>query len=190
MVPDLHDCLSIKEKLLREENKFMHRKADTLCQKEYPYSFQILGKKIGPFRVGHTYIMENYVAEIFVKDGYLQYTDKSHIDSKTIQKINFQESTQQELKPIKDLIYIQARKEMKIAKKHNESGNLSFRSMRGLISDVNDLISVRLGKIMRLARYSKNIDAKKRLTQEELILFEKLSKDVKEWQNYLSNPLN
>ncbi len=188
MVPDLNNCLSIKEKLKREENKFIHLRAETLCQKKFPHSFQLLGRKIGPFKVGHTYTMENYIARIFVESGYLTYTDEYHVNSKTIQKINFEESTERQLKKIKDLIYIQSREQMKIAKTHYENEDLSYRLMKQLFSDVNDLISVRLAKIGRLARFSKNLDAKKKLTDEELILFQELRNSIQEWQDYLRSP--
>ncbi|MHA1920266.1 MAG: hypothetical protein ACTSWX_11020, partial [Promethearchaeota archaeon] len=83
---------SIKNKLLREENDYLHQKIDTICLKELKY-FQHLGRKIGPFKVGHPYTLDNYIARILIEEGFLRYDDGNHITPKTIQKINFREST-------------------------------------------------------------------------------------------------
>ena len=187
MVTELKNCFSITKKLKREENKFIHRKAETICQKEFPHTFQYLNKKIGPFKLGHTYTMENFIARIFVEADYLKFTDEYHINSQTIQKINFQESTSKQLNKIQDLIYIQAREHLKIAQKQYQHDQIQYRDMSRLKSDINDLSSVRIGKINRLARHSRNLEAKKRLTDEELVLYEKLGQAFKEWQDYLNN---
>ena len=180
---------SIRNKLLREENEYFHQKIDTICIKKLR-NFQHLGRKIGPFKVGHPYTLDNYIVRILIKEGYLRFDDGNQITPKTIQKINFRESTNRELGNIPKShkhVYIQAHQELILLNKLSENGKKPQKDFKQLYSDVNDLIRVRLAKIIRLAIQTQNIQSKKSLTSEELILFEGLSKQIKEWRDHLGS---
>ncbi len=180
---------SIRNKLLREENEYFHQKIDTICIKELK-NFQHLGRKIGPFKVGHPYSLDNYIARILIKEGYIRFDDGNQITAKTIQKINFRESTNRELGNIPKNhkhVYIQAHQELRLLNTQSEEGKKPKKDFKQLYSDINDLIRVRLAKIIRFAIQTQNIQSKKALTSEELILFEGLSKQIKEWRDYLGS---
>ncbi|MHA1475811.1 MAG: hypothetical protein ACTSQ5_11580 [Promethearchaeota archaeon] len=107
---------SIRNKLLREENEYFHQKIDTICIKELR-NFQHLGRKVGPFKVGHPYTLDNYIARILIKEGYIRFDDGNQITAKTIQKINFRESTNRELGNIPKNhkhVYNQTHQELKL----------------------------------------------------------------------------
>jgi GINS complex protein helical bundle domain len=177
---------SIKSQLLRVKNEFNHIKVDTLCKKTFEHSFHHLGRVIGPFKIGHPYQLDQYIARIFVEQGYLQFEEKGLLNSNTIQKINFQESTNPGIGKIQDKIYVQALEQLKILSKLEENEPKSRREYRKLISDVNDLIRVRLAKITRLANQSRDMRTKKKLSAEELILFESISTQINDWRDILS----
>ena len=105
---------SIPAKLRREQNDFIHKKADTVCIKEFNESFWALGKKVGPFKVSFPYQLDNYIARILVEYGILRYEDKSQLNNSAIQKINFQESTNRELRKIQDHVYVRALEQLQL----------------------------------------------------------------------------
>ena len=182
---DLPECNSITSELDRKKNELIHQKVDTTCSKAMP-AFRHLGRKIGPFKVGHPYTLENYIARILVEEQILKYTDVGHLNRKAIQKINFQESTIPELRPIKeDFIYLQAHEQLEILNKMYERGKIPRQEFTQFYSDVNDLIRVRISKINRLAIQQKTPQASKLLTTEEKILYDRLSKTIEEWRNQL-----
>ncbi|UYP46606.1 hypothetical protein NEF87_002891 [Candidatus Lokiarchaeum ossiferum] len=178
---------SICAQLLREENEFSHEKVDTLCMKDFPHSINHLGKRIGPFKVGHPYPLDHYVAKILVKKGYLRFDDEKLLNRKSIQKINFQESTNPELGKIEDhsYVYTQAHEQLKIINEMYEQGKAPRQDFKQFYSDLNDLIRVRLAKINRLATQPQNVQSKKVLTSEEIILFDEISKNINEWREHL-----
>lgn len=182
---DLPKCNSITSELNRKKNELIHKKVDTTCSKSMP-AFRHLGRKLGPFKVGHPYTLENYIARILVEEQILKYTDVGHLNRKAIQKINFQESTIPELRPINDdFIYLQAHEQLEILNKMYERGKIPRQEFTQFYSDVNDLIRVRISKINRLAIQQKTPQVSKLLTSEEKILYDRLSKTIEEWRNQL-----
>ena len=181
---------SISNQLFRIKNEFIHNRIDTTCIKEYPHSFTHLGHRLGPFKVGHPYNLEHYVARIFVEEGYLKYDDGSHMNAAAIQKINFQESTNPELGGIQDHVYVQALEQLKILGILYEREQIPRRHYQQLYSDFNDLIRVRLAKIGRLAIHSQDLKMKKKLTSEEQILFDHISSDISKWRESLGTIKN
>ena len=182
---DLPDCNSIKSVLDRKKNELIHNKVDTTCSKAMP-AFNHLGRKLGPFKVGHPYTLENYIARVLVEEGFLKYTDSGHLNRKAIQKINFQESTIPELRPIKEeYIYLQGHEQLEILNKLYEQGKIPRQEFTQFYSDVNDLLRVRISKINRLAIQQKTPQVSKLLTTEERILYERLSQTIQEWRTYL-----
>ena len=177
---------TIKSQLKREEIEFSHQNVDTLCVKTLS-AFQHLGRRLGPFKVGHPYTLENYIARILIEEGYLKYNETGHLNRKGIQKINFQESTSTSLRELKqhDYIYVQAHEQLELLNKLYERGKIPRQEYTQFYSDVNDLIRVRISKINRLALQSKTPHTKKLLTSEEQILFSRLSKIIQQWKDYL-----
>ncbi len=178
---------STTSRLKRRENEFLHQKVDTLCSKELD-AFQHLGKRVGPFKVGHPYTLDNYIARILVEEGYLKYDEKGKLDRKGIQKINFQESTSTQLCDLKDkdYVYVQAHEQLEILNKLYQQNKIPRQEFIQFFSDVNDLIRVRSSKIVRLALQANQARNKKLLTSEEQILFEQMSEVMQEWKVYLS----
>jgi hypothetical protein len=180
---------SIRSKLQREENIFVHQHVDTICTKEFPHTFNHLGRRVGPFIIGHPYRLEQFVARIFVEQGYLRFDEKGMVNSGAIQKINFQESTNPELKKIQEYVYVQGLEQLNILNKLDNGSNQSYRrDYRKLLSDLNDLIRVRLAKITRLANQTPDMKSKKLLTPEELVLYESISDAIQQWREHLGNP--
>ena len=182
---DLSDCNSIRSELDRKKNELVHTKVDTTCSKAMP-AFSHLGRKLGPFKIGHPYTLDNYIARILVEEGILKYTDSGHLNRKAIQKINFQESTVPELRPIKqEFIYLQAHEQLEILNKMYEQSKIPRQEFTQFYSDVNDLLRVRISKINRLAIQQKTPQVSKILTMEEKILYDRLSKAIEEWRTHL-----
>ena len=183
---DLPECNSIRSELNRKKNELIHQKVDTICSKTMP-AFRHLGRKLGPFKVGHPYTLENYISRILVEEGILKYTDSGgHLNRKEIQKINFQESTIPELRPIKEeYIYLQAHEQLEILNNLYERGKIPRQEFTQFYSDVNDLLRVRISKINRLAIQQKTPQVSKLLTTEEHILYTRLSQTIEEWRNQL-----
>lgn len=177
---------SITSRLKRKENEFLHQKVDTICIKELG-AFQHIGRRLGPFKVGHPYTLDNFIARILVEEGFLKYDEKGKLDRKGIQKINFQESTSTTLSDLneKDYIYVQAHEQLEVLNTLYHQGKIPRQEFTQFYSDVNDLIKVRTSKIIRLALQSNQIRAKKQLTSEEQILFERMSKVMHEWKKHL-----
>ncbi|MCF2138840.1 MAG: DNA replication complex GINS family protein [Candidatus Lokiarchaeota archaeon] len=177
--------LSIKNKLKRDQNKYIHQKVDVIVTKEFP-SFHILGKHIGPFKLGHPMTIDQYIARILVEEGIVKFDDTKHLNRKGIQKINFQESTNPELGKIaENFIYTQAREQLEIMNKLYEQGKIPRQEFKQLLSDVNDLIRVRLAKINRLAVQTGRSQSERNLTQEERILFDEIASKINEWKTAL-----
>lgn len=173
---------SIKNKLKRDQNEYIHQKVDVIVIKEFP-TFTILGKRIGPFKLGHPMTIEQYIARILVEEGIVKFDDSSQLDRKGIQKINFKESTNPELGKIaEDFIYTQAREQLEITNSLYEQGKVPRQDFKQLLSDVNDLIRVRLAKINRLAVQNGRSQSERFLTQEEKILYEEISEKIQEWK--------
>lgn len=164
---------------------FTHQKVDTACIKEFPTAIMVLGKRVGPFKVGNPYSMEYYLARIFVEEGILKFDEKNLVNSMTIQKINFAESTNQEPHQINDMIYVQAIEQLGILERQLKEDKITRRDFSQLFSDVNDLIRVRLAKIVRLATQTQQPRTKKIMTEEERILFECIQSIIYEWQNFV-----
>ncbi len=181
---------SITAQLKREANLFIHQKCETLCVKEYKESFMALGKKVGPFKLGYPYRLDNYIARILVENGILKFENHSRLDNSAIQKINFQESTAPELRKIQDNVYIQALEQLKILNSLPEKDIIGRRGVRQLFSDLNDLVRVRLPKINRLAIQKPTMASKKLLTAEERVLFDYLTANIQEWRTFLESYQN
>lgn len=177
---------SIESRLRRIENNFLHQKVDTICINALD-AFQHIGRRLGPFKVGHPYTLENYIARILVEEGYLKYDEKGKLDRKGIQKINFQESTSTKLCDLKDndYIYVQAHEQLEVLNVLHNQRKIPRLDFTQFYSDVNDLIRVRTSKIIRLALQTNQLRSKKILTSEEKILFEEMGKIIKEWKEHL-----
>ena len=182
--------ITIARKIQRENNKYIHEKSDTFCVKDYNHSFLLMGRKIGPFKQGLSYKIENYIAHSFVEEGYLIFEDASKITSNTIRKINFQESTNPELRKIQDHIYVQTLNQIKVMQSLNQKGKGNRREISQIFSDITDLIRVRLSKINRLASQTSDLKSTKVLTPEENILFEEISNTIKQWRDVIGKMPN
>jgi hypothetical protein len=176
---------SITSKLTRIEMQFTHNKVDTICIKDFPTPITQLGRRIGPFKIGNPYTMEYYIARILVEEGYLKFDENKIINSAAIQKINFMESTNPELKTIEDMVYVQAIQRLSIFENMLKDDKIPRRDFSQLFSDVNDLIRVRVAKIIRLATQPQHLKTRKILTEEERILFDYISDTIQEWQNFV-----
>ncbi|MHA1602749.1 MAG: hypothetical protein ACTSUI_07015, partial [Promethearchaeota archaeon] len=152
---------SILRELERKENEFSHQKVDITCIKKMK-SFSHLGRHYGPFKLGHSYNLDNYIARILVEEGFCKYDENGVLNRKAIQKINFIESTNKELGDLnnKDYIYVQAHEQLEILNTLSEKNKIPRQDFKQLYSDVNDLIRVRMAKISRLANQSSSIAAK------------------------------
>lgn len=177
---------NLKLQLEREHIKHMNNKSDLICVKEYNDTFTVLGMKVGPFKLGHPYSFNNFLAKEMVKRGYLKFDENHIIEPSTIQKINFKESTNKPLEKMQDLIYIRARDQLEIIEEKYEQEMITLRERNKLKSDYNDLINVRLEKINRLAK-SNNTRQKSMLTTEEQILYHELSNIITTWQQFFKN---
>ncbi|MHA1519746.1 MAG: hypothetical protein ACTSRK_06140 [Promethearchaeota archaeon] len=176
---------SIQSQLKRDQNKYIHQKVDVLVVKEFP-TFDLLGKRIGPFKLGHSMTIDQYIARILVEEGIVKFDNGKHLNRKGIQKINFQESTNPELGKIREeYIYTQAHEQLEIINKLYEHGKVPRQEFKQLLSDVNDLIRVRLAKINRLAIQTRRSQYEKYLTREEKILFDEISSKIDEWKQAL-----
>jgi hypothetical protein len=164
---------------------FAHQKVDTVCIKEFPTSVIQLGRRVGPFKLGNPYKLEYYIARIFVEQGFLKFDEKNLINSMAIQKINFMESTNQEPRQIDDMIYVQSIQQLSLLDYLLKADKVPRRDFSQLYSDVNDLIRVRLAKIVRLATQPQLLKTRNLLTEEERILFDQLSHLIQEWQDYV-----
>lgn len=176
---------SIQSQLKRDQNIYIHQKVDVIVIKEFP-AFDILGRRIGPLKLGHPITLDYFIARILVEQDIVKFDDAKHLNRKGIQKINFQESTNPELGKIpEDYIYTQAHEQLEIINKLYEHGKVPRQEFKQLLSDVNDLIRVRLAKINRLAIQSNKGQAEKLLTSEEKILFKIISQKIDEWKSTL-----
>jgi len=153
--------------------------------KDFPTALIHLGRRIGPFKIGNPYSLEYYIARILVEEGYLKFDENKIINSAAIQKINFMESTNPEPKPIEDMVYVQAAQRLSIFENLLKDDKIPRRDFSQLYSDVNDLIRVRLAKIIRLATQPQQLKTKKLMTEEERILFDQISNSIHEWQNFV-----
>jgi hypothetical protein len=178
---------SISSKLKRIEMSFTHTKVDTICIKDFPQPVTVLARRIGPFKMGNPYTLEYYLARIFVEEGILKFDENKIMNSATIQKINFMESTNAEPRPIDDHVYVQAIQRLSIFENMIKQDKIPRREFSQLFSDVNDLIRVRLAKIIRLATQPQHLKIKKVLTEEERILFDYISNTILEWQNFVND---
>jgi hypothetical protein len=176
---------SIGHKLQRIELFFTHNKVDTVCIKEYSDVIMHLGHRLGPFKIGNSYSMEHYLARIFVEEGILKFDERNVINSTAIQKINFLESTNPEPRQIDNMVYVQAIEQLGILNTFFQQDKIPRRDYAQLLSDVNDLIRVRIAKIARLATQPQHLKTRKLLTEEEKILFDNISHAIQEFQEFV-----
>lgn len=182
----MSECNSITSKLLREQMDFIQTRVDTICVKEFSQGFLHLGRRLGPFKLGHNYNLPYYIARIMVEEGILKFDEKTIVNSTSIQKINFQESTDPELHQVDDHIYVQGVEQLKVLNIFQKHDKIPRREFNQLFSDLNDLIRVRLAKLSRLSIATQGMKTKSLLSSEEKILYEELSKGIKEWRDFLS----
>jgi len=171
---------------MRAEMDFLQNKVDVQCIKDCPDSFVVLDRHVGPFKAGNTYTFYFWIAQILVQEGIVKFEDRDVITSQNIKKINFQESTNPELHKIEENTYLQTLEHLKVMNAWYSKDKIDRREYNLLCSDLNDLIRVRLGKVVRLAMQQQNLKTQTLLTPEEKILYDHLVLNIQEWSNFLS----
>lgn len=171
---------STERELKRLRYKFLNKIVDTRAVKDFKNSIEVLGRNIGPFIAGNHYRMEYWAVKPFLKHDILELTDREKLDVQKIQKLAFTESRASQIEKIDENLFFAIREYLDILKSKNQQD----RRFRDVYSNVQDLISVRLGKIGSLSQAKQTMRLIQNLTAEEKVLIEKLSTSFREWNKF------
>ncbi|MHA1822052.1 MAG: hypothetical protein ACTSVC_16380 [Promethearchaeota archaeon] len=160
---------------------------ETKAKRDFNGTIKILDKRLGPFIFGNTYRMEFWIAKIFIKNDILELADDNKWDVQKIQKIAFTEGRSQEIKKTEDYLFTGIREYLEIMKYKKDMGLIPERIFKTLVSNMQDLITVRLRKIILLIQTKNNIALRENLSEEEKILIDDLSNNFGQWKEFFMN---
>lgn len=176
-----------QKELERLRFQYINKMVEIRAQDDFNYSFNIIGKKIGPFLKGNTYKMEFWIASIFVKNNIAKFDEKHSFDVKKIQKIAYTESKSISINPINPETFIAIKEHLKILQFLHKKGKITYREFINFYSNAQDLVKVRHQKIIKLATANKSMNNTANLTKEEKLLVDEISGEIDGWRDFFVN---
>ncbi|MBD3352543.1 MAG: hypothetical protein GF364_13730 [Candidatus Lokiarchaeota archaeon] len=175
---------STKKQLDRIRYKYINRVVETRAKKDFKTTVSVLGKKIGPFTAGNHYKLEFWIAKLFINYDILEIVGSDKLDLQNIQKIAYTEANAKEMKKVNPLLFTAIREYLNILASRIKNGFTRERKFKDIYSNVQDLITVRHRKVIRLSQMKLTVRRLQNLTEEEKVLMKSLSQDFKEWKKF------
>ena len=169
----------------RLRNVYLNQIVETKAKKDFDFSVDILGKSIGPFKVGNYYKMEYYLAATFLKNDILELIEP--LDVQKIQKLAFNESRSNEINKIDKNTYVAIREHMDVLAGKLQRKLIPDREFKSFNSNVQDLITVRMKKISNYSQTQQNMKLLQSFSEEERILLNNLTNELIQWRTYFGS---
>jgi hypothetical protein len=156
------------------------------CVTPYPQAVALLGTTYGPFRQGQAYQLPLWAGKILVQTGHLQLTEGLPGDVQLVKKRIFEESTGQVIFELEPDVLLDMIVSTRVLFELDVTPNGRNGKYRQYITSLTDLIKVRLSKILRLVMHEQGSQTKRKLAQEERILFDQISPTIMEWLQFFT----
>jgi len=139
---------------------------------------QVAGKTLGPIEAGREVELPFWQAKILVDEGYAKYTEEINIDPLDIRKMIMKEYNSPKIEPIDKHFYYLVKRELESLKSEYKTNPMPALSQK--ISQIEtimqDLISLRLAKIVKIALKGAKTNFMNNMSIEEAWLYNRLKK--------------
>jgi hypothetical protein len=147
---------------------------------------ELAGLKVGPFKEGKEYELKYWVAVELERAGIARFREEELLDIRKLDKILWKEKVQQtrQVAHIEEDFYPRLRRFLFSLKKGANSNSEKIMEVRKAIDTANDIVNVRLRKIVYLASSPEQTDqALKDFAKEERALYDCLFTIINEWKS-------
>ncbi|MHA1593832.1 MAG: hypothetical protein ACTSXJ_00215 [Candidatus Baldrarchaeia archaeon] len=161
--------------------EFLHKKVKVMFLRDFP-EIDLGEDKIGPFKKGDTVEMYLWLAKILSQEGIARIEEGlDKFTSVDLYKILRAEIGKPGINPLPEMFYLTVREQMESMKaSERESPHAAGESER-LATFLRDIMIARLNKIIKLALQNPRPSELNALSQEEKVLYEKLSGIIRTW---------
>ncbi len=177
------------DSLKRVNFSFRNEDVNTVCIKNYA-GFSLFGEQFGPFEKGKKYKIKLFLAISFIENDILIIDKSEKCDNVDVQRHAIAErDTQQLIKQDTSYFLNKIKEFRKFTEKDVIDGIKPRRDIENFNSYLMNIIDNRLLKLLRSTKTELSLNAERRLTNSEQILFKRVQELVNTWRNFylLSN---
>jgi hypothetical protein len=157
---------------------------NTECIKDYA-GFSLFGEQFGPFEKGKNYVIKLFLAIPFIENSILKVLSSEKCDNIDVQRHAIAERDTQQLIPQDTNYFLNKIKEFrKFMEKDIIDEMKPRRDLENFNSYLMNIIDNRLLKLLRLTKTELSLDAERRLTNSEQILFKRIRELVNTWRSF------
>jgi hypothetical protein len=171
---------------------FENTPARIMCNRNCP-EIQLVGLKVGPFEEGKEYEVPYWIAEELERAGIARFREEELLDNRKLDKILWKEKLQQarQVSHIEEDFYPRLRRFLTRLKKGANSSPERNAEYRKADAVANDIINIRLRKIVSLASSPEQTnETLNDLAKEERTLYNKLHMIINEWKTSILKETN
>jgi len=146
---------------------------------------QLAGLKVGPLEEGKEYEVQYWIANELERAGIARLREEELLDIKKLDKILWKEKVQQtrQLSHIEEDFYPRLRRFLSNLKKEANNNPEKTSEYRKAVGAANDIVNVRLRKIIYLASSTEQTNQTLNdLAKEERLLYNRLHTVINEWK--------
>lgn len=146
---------------------------------------KLAGLNVGPFEEGNEYEIKYWIAQELEKSGIARFREEERLDSTRLYKIQWTERAQTagQISKLPEQFYPKLRRHLKELKEESAKNPEKMREYEKVTHLTRDTINSRIKKIVSLAAAPAQTEQVLRnFTEEERLLYEKLSKLIHEWR--------
>ena len=147
--------------------------------------FSLFGEQFGPFEKGKNYKLKLFLAVPFIENSILKIVSSEKCDNIDVQRHAIAERDTQQLIPQDTNYFLNRIKEFrKFMEKDIIDEIKPRRDLENFNSYLMNIIDNRLLKLLRLTKTELSLDAERRLTNSEQILFKRMHELVNTWRSF------
>ena len=163
---------------------------NTECVKDHA-GFSLFGEQFGPFEKGKNYKIKLFLAVPFIDNSILKIKSAEKCDNIDVQRYAIAEGEAQQLIPQDTNYFLNKIKEFRIFMEKDIMDEIKpRRDLENFNSYLMNVIDNRLLKLLRLTKTELSLDAERRLTNSEQILFQRIHELVNIWRNFYLSATN
>ena len=169
---------------------FRNEDVSTECIKDYA-GFSMFGEQFGPFEKGKNYRLKLFLAVPFIENSILKMHSSEKCDNVDVQRNAIAErDTQQLIRQDTEYFLNKIKEYRKFMEKDIVNEVKPRRDLENFNSYLMNIIDNRLLKILRLTKTELSLDAERRLTNSEQILFKRIHVLVNTWRSFYLSATN
>ena len=146
----------------------------------------VCGREIGPFEEGDITELENWIINILMKEGLVEISLENEYEAIVhLQRIYQQEKRQSSIQDVHQLTYAAIREKVRHLQGDKTSPDPILQQDIDRLEDIlENIVEIRLSKVIRTAKSGAYQDIQKQMTHEERWLCEELIETLSEWRHY------